>query len=173
MQPNERRNYIRSRVFDLVNSQGTVQKLDVGGTPKGSGNGFMTIFLGTLIFLMSGATIFAVVNRPIRSAPETVVVQRPVEVQQPPVVIQPNMSGYDARLSAIEKKVDVIANRVWLLGIAHNENANVSNATDAALHNGHKSNFITFDEQWRINRVPSTMTLSEAQKQDLQRNLVK
>ncbi len=80
----------------------------------------------------------------------------------------------DGRMSNVEGKLetnierDALWNhRVFLLGVAHNENANL------ARHNQQpgSKDFIMFDEQWRISKMPETLTLSDEARQNLQRSL--
>jgi|688.fasta_scaffold12037_6 hypothetical protein len=70
------------------------------------------------------------------------------------------------KIKEISKKLDTWANRIWLLGIAHNENINLTKKIQQK-QGIQDPGFIVFDHEWKLNRMPSTMEMSEDQKDKL------
>ena len=73
------------------------------------------------------------------------------------------------RMDKAEKRITTWGNRVWLLGIAHNENINIMRADEFKRH-GTQADYIVFDGQWKINHLPNTMDIEDL-KDDLQKNV--
>lgn len=101
------------------------------------------------------------------------VASQPVTKQDnptPPVVCA-TKADVEAAFTSINKCLDEIdgrinhwSHRVWLLGVATNENAAVASGTV-------QGGYITFDENWKINRMPQSMEFNDEQKQKLQKDV--
>ena len=153
---------------------------------------FMQKFLGLCIFFMFLATLFALVAKGMgvdvrelfsssSSSITTPISKTEVVVEERPVVnpdsisrimdVESKIDSFDSRLSEMDRSYKVWKHRVWLLAIAHNENANINRSIDQRYHGNTDSGFITFDNQWKINKMPGTMNLTPQQKQNLQSDL--
>lgn len=139
---------------------------------------FFGVFLVTCIFLLFIATMammvadgdFALFQSDVVASEE--VQQEPEQEQEavvtPPVVPPQNDRRHDqldARVAQLEKDVKVYEHRVWLLGLATNENATLSKRMDKDHHRIDQRGFITFDKDWKLSRVPETMKLTPEQEQ--------
>ncbi len=72
------------------------------------------------------------------------------------------------RLKATEDRIYNVDMRLWLMAIAHNENSFVNqdiNKKQGIVN----SNYIVFDKEWKINKMPSIVTLSAEEKLLLQK----
>jgi len=74
----------------------------------------------------------------------------------------------DRKLSTLERRVDRLDHRTWLLAVANNENATISrrvaervNASDL----GRK--YITFDANWNLSKMPEFIRLTSEQRYNL------
>ena len=136
------------------------------------GVNFMTLFLGTVIFFMSIATFYAATAAPSRRIAQRPQ-QRPTPVDTRPVIdsgLQTWMDQVDRRIYKMEKSLAQWNHRVWLLAIAQNENASINMQVDRDFHNGrHSHKYIKFDHNWKMNRAPDTMRLTEEQKRNMVR----
>lgn len=121
---------------------------------KSKMSGF-TLFLSFCIIFMS-IVIFASVY-----AQKSDVFIEPKE--SPNINISDRTSDYLTVLDGknIQKQIDDIqetvslwSHRNWLMSLALNENANIINKY-------HSDGYITFNSEWKMNRVPTTMDISE------------
>lgn len=128
-------------------------------------NNLMPAVLGLCILILSIATFGAILLK-----------RHPSEVLPPNhnvtsrTDVETIFEKVDQKINQIDKRVDVLSNRIWLLGIAHNENINL-----IAKHEwerfGVNSNYIVFDEKWNLSRMPETMPLSDEMKEGLSKNI--
>lgn len=144
-------NYIRARVSEMAQARGLQAQAILPPKQKSS---FLPKFLGLCIGLMFLGTMFLVVGK--RWSPK-VIKSAPVAVAQAPDYwtkgeAQGWTTSMDERVANLEKTVKLWNYRAWLLSLAHNENANI--AKDG-------KDYITFDHDWKMNRAPRTMTLTE------------
>jgi hypothetical protein len=143
--------------------------------PEKEKPGFFAIFLITCVFLLFVATVGMMLVRDggfdlssIMASDEVVVQEqeRPsTNVEVTPPVIPQRDDKMEARVSELERDMRVFEHRVWLLGLATNENANMSKKMDTAHHRVDDRGFVTFDKDWKLSRVPETMQLTEEQRQ--------
>lgn len=143
------------------------------------GSKFVTAFLGSAIVLLMLATSWLAFNR-FNTEGDYPFVVVPDNRCQPKVETnyltkhqaETMMAQVQDRIDSIEQKMDVWNHRAWLLALAVNENANISQCIDNRYHRCHPhSGYIVFDQNWKINRYPRTMNLTEQQKLDLQNDL--
>jgi hypothetical protein len=77
------------------------------------------------------------------------------------------MSSVDSRLEGLETSLKKWNHRVWLLGLATNENAAMQQAIDRRYHPNEPSDYITFDREWKISRQPRSMKLGDTELESL------
>lgn len=126
-------------------------------------HGIIIASLGICILFLSLATFGTIVikqSKPISGEKNHLVSTRPE--------VETFFKNASERMSVTESKLEKLSNQVWLLGIAHNENTNQI-AKQEWTRYGASSNYIVFDEDWKINRMPELMPLSEEIKKDLQK----
>jgi len=149
---------------------------------------FMQKFLGFCIIFLAFATMLALIAkgmgfdiRDLMNSSVTSIESR-TEVVVRPTIDSDTMTrtqasswlgNIDARLDKMEADYKVWRHRVWLLAIAQNENANINSRIDQQYHNNSNSGYITFDDMWKINKMPETMGLTPEQKQKIQRDDIK
>jgi hypothetical protein len=150
-------NEIRKRVRAMA------EEKTVPPTVNKSEPSILTVFLGAMLVLMSLVIIF-VAFRGHQSSATPQQPAQPPRISQP--FVQPKNDVVGARLAQQDQTIKNIAQRVWLLGLAHNENANIAKKFNP------NERFITLDEEWRLNKVPETMSLTPDQREDL-KNWVK
>ena len=156
--------------------------LHVPQKPAPKRKGFLPAFLGGCIVLMTIATIglMATKNADQRIARAgTPVVRQPIYMQPGASVDtsqfltneqagrfltttegEKMVSTVQERLDNLESRMDTWSHRTWLLGIAVNENANLAKRY-------HNAGYITFDSDWKLSSMPTTMKLSEETKAKL------
>ena len=143
--------------------------------------GFGSAFLGSCIILMTVATIGLLVNKNSQSqaiAQAPPVVRQPIFVETAVTPVDTSrfltrdnnfitasegeamVSAVQERMDSLESKMDTWQHRTWLLSMAVNENANIA----AKYHN---AGYITFDKDWKLSGMPTTMNLSEETKAKL------
>lgn len=129
----------------------------------------VTIALGACILILSIATYGAILFKS-NNAKHTV---SPVVKTEPAVTrsdVESLFSNFNERFDKSDKRIDMLSNRIWLLGVAHNENINLI-AKREWQQFGLNSNYIVFDEAWKINRIPEIMTLPDDVKEKLMENV--
>lgn len=150
-----------------------VPQVSMACAPQKQGRSFGTIFLGVCILMMSIVSIWAVLKKsghlPVSNQSHFEVQVTPPVLPQPPVP-QPDVHNalvqFDQRLSTVEKNQHVWAFRSWLMGLAINENVNLTRRIQDRQGIADPG-YIVFDEQWKINRKPSTLKLTDEQKERL------
>ena len=171
--------YIRDKVKKLKSNRVAAQS----ALPKKpvEKRAFVTTFLGSCILLMTVVTfagmlmkhgnVFAASNDSVK-APAPVVND---PVRHTPVVrpdlhmSQADGDALSGRVDSMESKVQLWAHRQWMMGLALNENANISRRLDRQYHGNVDSGFITFDSRWQMSKIPDTMTTTP-EKKELIRN---
>ena len=68
------------------------------------------------------------------------------------------------QVDEINDKMKVWVHRTWLLGLAVNENAHNNNQV---YHGNRNSGFIQFDEKWKMNKIPESMSLTSEQRDSI------
>jgi hypothetical protein len=171
--------YIRQRIIErFPQNQLQAQSISRAVAIEG-GSSFATKFLAVAIFGLFLLMAFLLFSKHMgvdllaqwRSNESVARQMQPVQSIQPAPIIRE--SKYDdsaiiARLGEIERKQEVWYHRIWLLALAHNENANLSQFIDRRYHPNSTERYITFDNQWRFNKIPSTIGLTEEQKRNLE-----
>lgn len=124
---------------------------------------WVTVALGACILIMSVAIFFVVT----RKAPTVA----PVVRADPPAANAANfatkadlaaaVAQLSGRMDKSDKRIDLWAHRVWLLGVANNENAAL---TQQRLGT---TGYILFDENWKLNQLPKSMQFDPQQQKDL------
>lgn len=170
--------YIREEVTKALRRRVRAQSLPIpiqNPIPPKERPKFLTHFLVSCIFLVSVATIFALVSKTMdwhwNSNP--IVVDR--QVQTPPAERYMShseateaLSSLDSRMSDMESSFKTWNRRVWLLGIATNENATMNSYLNKKYHPNEPSDFISFERDWKISRMPRSLNLDENDKEKLQ-----
>lgn len=139
--------------------------------PEKEKSQFFGVFLTTCIILLFVATLGMLFMQEggfdrftnVASVEQEPVVEQNREVPpqtQPQPQPQPRL---DPRVTKLEKDMDVFKHRVWLLGIATNENSYHAEQMDKAHHRVNERGFVKFDKDWKLNRVPKSMSLTPDQ----------
>lgn len=136
-----------------------------------SNNNFLSKFLGSSLLIMTIATLYLLMNKNYVKQP--VITMKPVDnVQYQQSSGQPTtrstVGGINSRLEKLENEMKIYNHRVWLLGVAHNENVNIAKQQGACA----PQSLIYFNDQWKLNRMPLTMTMSELQRFELQTSIM-
>jgi len=166
--------YIREEVTKALRRRVRAQSLPMPNPiPVKERPKFLTHFLVSCIFLVFVATIFAVVSKNIDwKAKQPVAmerrIQQPTERYMSHSEASDKLSTLDSRMSDIESSFKTWNRRVWLLGIANNENATMNSALNRKYHPNEPSDFISFERDWKINRMPRSLNLEGSDKDKLQ-----
>jgi len=78
------------------------------------------------------------------------------------------LSSLDSRMDDMESSFKTWNRRVWLLGIATNENATMNSYLNKKYHPNEPSDFISFERDWKISRMPRSLNLDQNDKEKLQ-----
>jgi len=123
---------------------------------------FLTHFLITCIFLVSVATVFGLFWQSV---------EKPVEKYMTQTEAESLISSVEGRVDDIESSFKIWNNRVWLLGIAHNENVAMMKTLTRKYHPGDPSDYILFERDWKLNRMPRSLSIEEQDKNKLKENV--
>jgi hypothetical protein len=136
---------------------------------------FLTNFLVSCIFLVAVATILALATKSdFRQRAAAASERKEVLLGNAQPVVDDGsekLSSIESRITDLEKMFNLWGNRIWLLGIASNENASMSAAINKKYHPNEQSDYISFDRDWKLNRMPRTLDLQDKDKERLQRNV--
>lgn len=174
--------YIRQQLNSRFQNAKPKMAVAVNVIPEKDRSTFMQKFLGFCIIFLAVATMLALIAKgmgfdirdlmisnvatPIESRTE-VVIERPTIDSDSMTRTQANswMGSVNARLDKMDEDYKVWRHRIWLLALAQNENATINSRYHS---NG---GYITFDDMWKINKVPETMGLTPEQKQQMQNDI--
>jgi hypothetical protein len=70
------------------------------------------------------------------------------------------------RMKELERVSGVLVHRTWLLGLANNENATHSKNLHKTLGQSDPG-YIIFNEEWKMNKRPSKLKISESWEKEL------
>lgn len=168
--------YIKEEIAKAMKRRVRVQSLPMPSNPipPAERSKFLTNFLMSCILLVSVITIFALVSKFDWSVLRpSVIVQKSIEE---PVGSTNNgdsekLSSLDTRISDIESDLKTWNKRVWLLGIAHNENSTMSSYINKKYHPNDPSDFISFERDWKLNRMPRSLNLESTDKEMMQEHV--
>jgi hypothetical protein len=170
------KSHIRDRVAQMARAkqQQVVRAQDLS-LPSKEKPQFVAVFLFTAIILLavaSGMMMFwgkdKPVAKPMGIQPRTESPVSPVN-NSPLIKPQPSQpSQVEARLAGMEERMKTWQYRVWLLGLANNENVAQLHKMDADHHKVENRGFVTFDSNWALSKVPESMQLNEEQRQQIQ-----
>jgi hypothetical protein len=166
--------YIREEVTKAMRRRVRAQSLPMPSNPipVKERSKFLTHFLASCIFLVFIATIFAVVSKSVDWKSTPVVtekrIQQPTERYMSHSEASDKLSTLDSRMSDIESSFKTWNRRVWLLGIANNENATMNSALIRKYHPNEQSDLISFERDWKISRMPRSLNLEGSDKEKLQ-----
>lgn len=73
----------------------------------------------------------------------------------------------EARFGQIDERLRQCQHRVWLLAVANNENVLVNQQATRIP----AKDYIVFDENWKVNRVPTGLKLDDRQRSSLKPDL--
>ena len=131
----------------------------------------MTFILVISIIVISLATFFVLNKKNGLQIPNLPTVSKPSItnniIPASKADLEAVLANINARMEKSDKRIDVLFNRTWLLGLANNENAAIQQANDLQRFGIANSGYIVFDENWKINKTPNSMQLDEKQKEDL------
>jgi hypothetical protein len=169
--------YIRDKVKNLKRNRVVAAQSVLPKKPVEK-RAFVTTFLGCCILLMTFATlagmfmkngnVFAssnnhrVVKAPVHNDP---VVNHPPVVQSESHMSQSDGNALSGRVESMESKLTLWTHRQWMMGLALNENANISRRIDRQYHGNVDSGFITFDSRWQMSKIPETMKVTPDEKE--------
>jgi hypothetical protein len=159
----EDKDYIRNQVFKLTAMNCDTEQVDrkkkptpvsIGGVPR-----FMfavVIFLSFAIFVS-----FAIKRR--------VVVEPNVIASSGGVTADEIRSIVKSSNAEMMKKLDETANRVWLLGLIHNENTQLEQDANPTM----AQKYVYLDENWKLNKMPEHLSLNAEQRKLLEQMIAR
>lgn len=150
------------RHFQSLNAQATV------APPKPvEESNLSQIALIILAILVSGMTCFAIWQKTPKHNTTQIVASSAID--QSNVISTPlsSTSNTDQRIDDLTKRVDLLAQRQWVLGIAANENAVITSSALAKIDPVLASKIMLLDEQWKLNRAPEFLLMTDADRQKL------
>ena len=170
------KDYIRNKIFRTASVEKPPAK-----SPENR-SGFMKVFLITVVLLLGLANFWYVVaesdkifgDKPqAKSQPSRIINQRPVS---PPAYLTKEeadkwMEQADSKLDAINKCIETLYKRTWLMAAALSENANLNYNMDRKYHPHYQPTYIYLDENWKINKIPETMELTDEERERFRKEL--
>lgn len=170
---------VRENILSAMSLKPVVQKAPVVQKRIG-GSKFVTAFLGSVIVLLMMTTTWFAFSKFNTEGDYNPVVIVPDNRCHPKVETEyltkhqaeTMMVQVQDRIDNIEQKMEMWNHRAWLLALAVNENANISQCIDNRYHRCHPHNgYIVFDQNWKINRYPHTMNLTEQQRLEIRNDV--
>jgi hypothetical protein len=76
------------------------------------------------------------------------------------------MDKTDQKIDEINSKLSTWSNRVWLMSVVHNENVNLDRQIQSKQRIADPG-YLIVTENWKLNRAPVTMKMTEEQKAKL------
>lgn len=158
---------IRSRIKMAANNQEII--------PPKKPNSGLTNFLALCVILLSAASVWAIIQKNMLAKNQAVATQMNTLNSTEVSIASQDKSKQDlnssllatnAKIEELAKKMEVWSNRTWLLGVAHNENMNLTRKIQQK-QGINDPGYIVFDENWKLNKVPTTMEMTEDQKSKL------
>ena len=126
---------------------------------------FMTSFLGICVLLLSIFMLFAInFKKKENEAKKVEVVTASEKVNIPDN--QEWMDKTDQKIDEINSKLSTWSNRVWLMSVVHNENVNLDRQIQSKQRIADPG-YLIVTENWKLNRAPVTMKMTEEQKAKL------
>jgi hypothetical protein len=176
---------IRLRVAEMVAAKKTrtaVSNQEVLKLEPKEKKGFLTLFLGCCILVLSVAIFVAMATKgrmaeamvgSVESAERIVIEKEPIQnsAYATKAEVERGFTDLNKRLDDINKIIAVWSHRVWLLGVAHNENVNIKQRMDHQYTGVLDSGYIVFDENWKLNRMPQTLQFSDDQKEEIRKSV--
>jgi hypothetical protein len=152
----------------------------------------MTSFLIICSLLLSAATFWALfrkkIDHVIAVEPQVIVSKtnsapkenEPEKLSSPIAEVPPpekfrdkkyesvnqKLEDNNQKIDELNKKLEVWANRTWLLSVAHNENMNLIHQLQQK-QGFRDPGFIVIEENWKLNRLPCTMQMTQEQRQKM------
>ena len=162
---------VKNRRQPMVRAQSLSAILPAVLPPPQERSSFLNHFLIVCILLVSVATIFGMLAKTFdwsgnaKQKVETVVEQKQPQPPQEKYLTQAEAEKFaesvESRMSEIESTSKKLGTKVWLLGIAHNENATMTMDSVRKNHPYDPSDYISFERDWKINRMPRTLKLAD------------
>lgn len=175
--------YIRSKIqAHSTRNRVQVQSI-VPQIPLAERSSFMARFLASCCVLVSFATMCLVgargmgwepswKRRPVQAPVQTPVVEQNREQYITHAEVAAALASLDSKVTGLDASFKKWNNRVWLLGLAHNENTAMIKSLNQKCHPNEPNDYLMFDREWKINRMPRTMQIEGADSETL-RNSVK
>ena len=143
---------IRNRIMALSTPVSSSEKQESDST-------WIFAALISMMVLVASVTGLILSRKSVPATPKAAVTTHQVD---PTVALVNSVSG---RVSELERRIDVLANRQWLLGLATNENMALLQQFSDQNKAGQK--YLFFDEDWKFDRMPEHLKLSDQEKRDL------
>lgn len=163
--------YIRHQVAMAVKNRSVNNQILNEVVPPTERSKFLGHFLVSCIVLLSIATISGLFVKAYHK--RTPIAETIVEKYMTQTDGANLLSTIDGRISALESSQRKWNNRVWLLGIAHNENATMNAAIQKKYHPNEPSDHMLFEKNWKINRMPRSLDADSETTERLKENLSK
>jgi cell division protein FtsL len=169
---NTNTDFIRERIKAAANKKQNVVKIQSVPVSENKNGSSLTTFLGICVIMLSVGTVWAIFQKNMASKTiATTVSPTNVQSQVSPLISNNNdlsndIAEQNKKLEDLTKRMETWSNRTWLLGVAHNENMNLTRKIQQRQNVGDPG-YIVFDENWKLNRVPTTMEMTEDQKRKL------
>lgn len=174
---------IRERIKKLVSLNENSNFIQPQTNIEVRNKNFMTFFLGICILVLSAATAWAILHKktdniveksPVIANVDSSSISSPFKLENQPIVNEKlkdnHINEIDQKLNDLNNKMEIWAKRTWLLGVSHNENVNLNRQLQA-VQGFQDPGYIVFDESWNFNRIPSTLQLTEEQKNAIGKNV--
>ena len=79
-----------------------------------------------------------------------------------------SMKGYiDRKIAQLDKRIDDVDHRAWLIAVANNENAVISREIASSMGSEQAQmaqKYLIFNEEWKLNKMPEFINLTQDQR---------
>ena len=81
--------------------------------------------------------------------------------------IKPIFDSTNERIDDLTKRIDLLSNRQWLLGLAHNENTTINSSIGARTDPELTKKYILLNEDWKFNKAPEFLKMNDEDRKRL------
>ncbi len=174
--------YIRNKIRSAYNNRPAQSISIVPEIPTEEKSGFLKTFLTSCCVLLSLAMTVAITAKgmgwKLPWKQKTTPAVQPIVIHshnhEPARQVQSEdysaaIASIDAKVTKLDEAIKKCNNRVWLLGIAHNENTVMTKNINQKYHPNEANDYLTFDRDWKINRLPRTMMIDGEDAETIRR----
>lgn len=145
-------------VVDQVRANTLIQETKIEVTPK---KDYTYVLIGVVCFI--SIIMCSVIAYKARHSKAEHVKVSSLSFDQ----IKPIFDSTNERIDDLTKRIDLLSNRQWLLGLAHNENTTINSAIGSRTDPELVKKYMILNEDWKLNKAPEFLKMSDEDRKRL------